>query len=146
MICFTLVCAAEHEFEGWFRDGDSFGEQVAGGQVGCPTCGCTQVRKGVMAPAIARGQKMATGEQVPSDVPEHVKATVARHMLRKLREHVEANFDHVGERFAEEARRIHYGDSEKRDIWGKATPAEARALDDEGIQVRPLPEVPEADS
>lgn len=141
MIRFVLLCGQDHEFEGWFKSNTAFEEQAAAAQVGCPACGDTAVRKAVMAPAVARasGRLPAAVEAPPSGLP------LPREMLRKLREHVEKNFDHVGDRFAEEARRIHHGESEQRDIWGRASLAEAKELHDEGITVRPLPELPKLD-
>lgn len=141
MIRFVLLCGRDHEFEGWFKSNAAFEEQVAASQVGCPACGDTAVRKAVMAPAVARA-----GERLPAAVDAApVGPPSPREMLRKLREHVEKNFDHVGDRFAEEARRIHHGETERRDIWGRASLAEAKELHDEGITVRPLPEPPKLD-
>lgn len=137
MIRFTLACAGDHEFEGWFRDNAAFERQVADGQVSCPVCADTAVRKAVMAPAISRGAEAA----------ERAKAKLGAMMqaMRQVRQHVETNFEHVGDRFADEARRIHQGEAEKRDIWGQATPAEAKELRDEGVPVAPLPDPPKLD-
>ena len=138
MIRFTLACAAgDHEFEGWFRDNAAFERQAADGRVSCPVCADTAVRKAVMAPAIARGAEAA----------ERARARLGAMMraVREVRRHVETNFEHVGERFAQEARRIHHGEAEKRDIWGQATIAEAKELHDEGIPVSPLPDPPKLD-
>ena len=148
MIRFSLVCPDSHEFEGWFKSGAAFDEQLAAARVSCPMCGSTEIRKAVMAPAIARGREVATvpaAPAAPAPPPELARAAAARHLIRELRQHVERNFDHVGERFAEEARRIHNGETEKRDIWGQATASDARDLLEEGITVRPLPDLPELD-
>ena len=163
MIRFSLNCAHDHEFEGWFRSSDSFEEQVEAGAITCPVCGDTQVRKAVMAPAVvtrsggrgrargeggdgaAAGREVATAAAAAGLSPEQAKAAMMMQMLRKVREHVEQNFENVGPRFAEEARRIHYGESEARDIFGQASPAEAKELVEEGIQVRPLPDLPKLD-
>ena len=139
MIRFALTCSSEHEFEGWFRDSGAFEQQVAAGQIGCPVCGDVTVRKAIMAPAVARWRP----GRAPS--PEQVRQAMMVYMARKVREHVETNFENVGDQFAEEARRIHYGEADRRDIWGQATIAEAKELHEEGISVRPLPEVPELD-
>jgi hypothetical protein len=139
MIRFGLVCSRGHEFEGWFRDGGSFDTQAASGDLSCPTCGDTGVQKAVMAPAIARSRGEAA--------PDPRRAAMARmlQMARQVREHVEKNFDNVGERFPEEARRMHYGEAEHRDIYGKASMDEAQALRDEGIGISQLPELPKLD-
>lgn len=139
MIRFTLACSQEHEFEGWFRDNETFDRQAAARQVSCPICGDAEVRKAIMAPAVSRSR-----EAGPS-VTDQAKMALMLHMARKVREHVEKNFEPVGDRFAEEARRIHYGEAERRDIWGSATLADAKALNEEGIAVRPLPPLPELD-
>jgi hypothetical protein len=152
MIHYRLVCGADHEFEGWFRDAAAFERQASHGQVSCPTCGDKTIRKGVMAPSIARGRTGAGPAPAPADLPppaataEQMRAAVSMQFARKLREHVEKHFDNVGHRFAEEARRMHYGDSEKRDIWGQATASEAQELRDEGIPVSRLPDLPKVDA
>lgn len=150
MICFSLHCANDHTFEGWFRDGASYDRQAQAGDIACPTCGDRSVRKAMMAPAVVRGSRApATAQEQPAPaappVPDPAKAAIAMAMLRQLRAHVVANFEDVGTRFPEEARRIHYGESEEREIYGRATLEEAKELLEEGISVRPLPDVPELD-
>ncbi|HYD99545.1 MAG TPA: DUF1178 family protein [Alphaproteobacteria bacterium] len=133
MILFNLRCGAGHEFEAWFRDGATYDAQAAAGEVGCPVCGDSHVAKAPMAPRIAKSR----GE----DRPRAVAAEVMQ-KLRELRRHVEQNAEHVGDRFAEEARRIHYGETERRDIYGEATDSEAEALAEEGIGFARIPWVP----
>lgn len=140
MIRFDLVCTRGHEFEGWFRNGESFESQAGSGDLSCPTCGDTSVQKAVMAPAVARSR----GEVLPPD-PRRLAMAQMMQMARKVQEHVEKNFDNVGERFPEEARKIHYGDAEHRDIYGKASSEEAQALRDEGIGISQLPMLPKLD-
>jgi hypothetical protein len=137
VIRFTLACGRGHEFEGWFRDNAAFERQAADQQVSCPVCADTTVRKAVMAPAVSRGAEAA----------QRAKAKLGAMMqaMRQVREHVETNFENVGPRFAEEARRIHQGEAEKRDIWGQATITEAKELRDEGVPVAPLPDPPKLD-
>jgi len=135
MILFDLRCAREHVFEGWFRDGDAYEAQAAAHEIVCPVCGDATVAKAPMSPAIAGGAREAPRERT-RQVIEGLKA---------LRAHVEANFDHVGPRFAEEARRIHYGEAEHRDIYGTASDQEAAALGEEGITVGRLPWLPRHD-
>lgn len=157
MIRFALHCAHDHDFEGWFRDGVAFERQAADGAISCPICGDSVVRKAMMAPAVVRSATRVTAPQqsdavptapppTPAAIPDQVKAAMMVAMLRQVRRHVEQNFENVGERFPEEARRMHYGEVEEREIFGRATPEEARDLQDEGIQVRALPDLPELDS
>jgi hypothetical protein len=152
VICFSLHCANDHTFEGWFRDGATFDRQAGEGGITCPTCGDSEVRKAMMAPAVVRSVSRAVAVQhetpatiAPPSAPDHSKAAVMMAMLRKMREHVEKNFDNVGDRFPEEARRIHYGEAEEREIFGQASLEEAKDLIEEGISVRPLPDLPKLD-
>ncbi len=140
MIRFGLVCRQGHEFEGWFRSGESFESQAQSGDLFCPTCGDSSVQKAVMAPAVARSR----AEVLPPD-PRRLAMAQMMQMARKVQEHVEKNFDNVGERFPEEARKIHYGDAEHRDIYGKASNNEAQALREEGISISQLPMLPKLD-
>lgn len=154
MIRFTLVCSNEHEFEGWFRGNAAYDEQVAKGVLSCPVCGDSKVRKGMMAPAIARsrGEPAATppapveaGSAPPPDDPRRRFLKEMLRALRQVRSHVEENFEHVGERFPEEARKIHYGEAEKREIYGEASREQVEELLEEGVTVRQLPWVPKLD-
>lgn len=139
MILFKLRCKAGHEFEAWFRDGATYDRQAARGQIACPDCGDTTIDKAPMAPRLARSAKEAAPPTPPS--PERL-----RQMLQELRRQVESQCDYVGERFAEEARRIHKGEAPSRGIYGEATDEESRALDDEGIEVARIPWVPPSDA
>jgi hypothetical protein len=136
MILFALRCAAGHEFEGWFRDGSAFDRQSAGGKISCPRCGDTAVTKAPMAPRVARSRKV---EATPSPAQ-------LRKALQELRRHIETNCDYVGERFAEEARRIHYGESDPRGIYGEASADDASDLAEEGIEVSRIPWLPPTDA
>jgi hypothetical protein len=129
MILFALRCAADHEFEGWFRDGATFDKQSAAGKITCPHCGDNGVTKAPMAPRVARSRK-AQAEPSPAQL---------RKALQELRRHVETNCDYVGERFAEEARRIHYGEADPHGIYGEASLDESRALAEEGIEFGRIP-------
>lgn len=152
MIRYSLVCAAGHGFESWFPSSDSYDAQVEHGLVTCPVCGTARVSKTLMAPALARTDRApmpATAVPAvvqPGEAPVTMVAEPEREMramLRALRAHVTANAEHVGARFPEEARKIHYGEAEGRSIYGQASPAEARALIEEGIDVAPLPTMPD---
>lgn len=151
MICFSLNCANGHNFEGWFRDGATYERQAHDGDVSCPTCGDRAVRKALMAPAVVRSASREAAPPPPSAAPvstpppDQVKTAFAVAMLRQLRAHVEANFENVGDRFPEEVRRIHYGESEEREIYGQASLEDAKELVEEGIPIRPLPDLPELD-
>jgi hypothetical protein len=148
MILFKLKCRAEHEFEGWFRDGATYERQAKRGLISCPTCGDVAIEKAPMAPRLARSvapeqapPPPSLPEQVPPPSPEQL-----HRMLQRLRRHVETTCDYVGERFAEEARRIHHGEADARGIYGEASDDESRELADEGIEVARLPWVPASDA
>ena len=154
MIHYNLVCAQSHEFDGWFASSAAFDAQAVRGLVECPICGNTGVTRALMAPAVpaksnrradpvpapvqAEGQKVSvSGDHLPDQV---------RAALQKLRAEVEKNADYVGQDIADEARRIHNGESERRAIYGEATPEQAEALADDGIPVAQIPWVSRADS
>ena len=136
MIRFTLRCSAGHEFDGWFRDNDGFEAQREAGEVACAECGDTQVEKALMAPNIARSRKKG-----PPLTPAQMRAA-----LVELRRQVESNCDYVGERFAEEARKIHYGEADPHGIYGEATDDESRELKEEGISFGRVPWIPSTDA
>ncbi len=133
MIRYALACDAGHEFEAWFPGIEACDKQLKRELVACPDCGSVKVKKALMAPAVStRKDKDAAKKQVMAFAAHQAK-------LQAIREHVEQNFENVGDRFPEEARRIHYGETERRDIYGEATLAEAKDLVDEGVEVAPLP-------
>ena len=136
MILFTLRCAHGHEFEGWFRDGNGFEAQQKSGEIACPECGQTAVEKAVMAPRLGRSR-----ETSPAISPAQFRAA-----LLEMRRQVESHCAYVGERFAEEARRIHYGEIDPHGIYGEASEEESRELKDEGISFGRIPWVPHTDS
>jgi hypothetical protein len=136
MILFTLRCAQGHEFEGWFRDGDGFETQQKAGEISCPECGETSVEKAVMAPRLARSRQ--------SSLP--MSPAQFRAALVEMRRQIETNCDYVGNRFAEEARRIHYGEIDPHGIYGEASEEESRELVDEGIKFGRIPWVSPTDS
>jgi hypothetical protein len=162
MIHYQLQCDRDHAFDGWFKDIASFDRQANDGLISCPRCNSIRVSRALMAPALGRGSRQeretpladdkapvlapATGSgAVPAlapplgaigetDVPDHLRA-----LLLRLRSEVEKHCDHVGTAFAEEARRIHYGEVKARAIYGETTPSEAEALTDEGIEFGIVP-------
>lgn len=134
----NLRCADEHGFEGWFSSEDDFSAQLAGGKLACPLCGSTAIERLPSAPRI-----QITRNSAPASEPAAAsQVTLQSQWLRAVR-HVMATTEDVGERFAEEARRIHYGEVEERGIRGRASHDEAEALREEGIEVAALP-LPEA--
>jgi hypothetical protein len=137
MIKYALVCENDHPFEGWFATSSDYDEQAAAGQVQCPVCGTRAVRKQIMAPAVA-GTKAQTG--VADHTPE--MRQMMMEAMGRVRQHVEENFDYVGDTFAREARAIHEGRSEDRGIYGEATPTEVKSLVEDGVKIAPLPPAP----
>lgn len=136
MIKYALVCDQEHTFEGWFGASADYDDQSERGLIECPACGSHAVRKQIMAPAVA-GTKAQTSP-ASDDAPAHMQAMMMEAM-GKVRAHVEANFDYMGDAFASEARAIHEGRSEDRGIYGEASPGEVRSLVEDGIKIAPLP-------
>ncbi|SHK20042.1 hypothetical protein SAMN02745194_04415 [Roseomonas rosea] len=155
MIHYQLRCSQEHGFDGWFKDSAAFDKLAATGLVDCPVCGDTKVRRDLMAPAIAktRGEPVPVKapEAPPQAAPQEVAATAGPMpaqvlaLLQRMRAEVEKNCDHVGRDFAEEARKMHRGETERRGIYGEATAEEAESLADEGIEIGRIPWVPRAD-
>lgn len=154
MIRYTLRCQRNHTFESWFQSSSACEQQQKRKLVSCPTCGSDKVEKAIMAPQIVskkgRGRAEAAPEQAPVDAsamgPTPLMMAQERELrlkLKELRDHVIKNADNVGERFPSEARKMHYGDIEHRPIYGEASPDEARALIEEGVEVSPLPVLPE---
>ncbi|MCA0366998.1 MAG: DUF1178 family protein [Proteobacteria bacterium] len=137
MIRYALKCDQAHGFEAWFGSSADYDDQAARGLVECPFCGSHAVDKAVMAPAVGGARKADAA--IDAATRMH---TMMMEAAREVRAHVEANFDYVGDAFAREARDIHEGRSEKREIYGEATPAEVRKLKDDGVPVAPLPSAP----
>jgi hypothetical protein len=134
MIRYQLKCGNGCEFEGWFRSSDDFDAQAAKGMLECPSCGSAKIGRAVMAPAVVRGGKKRKSEPAEADMRR-----VMNEAARRARDYVEKNFDYVGERFPEEARRIHYGETADRSIWGEASGKAVKELIEEGVTVAPVP-------
>ena len=157
MIHYDLQCNAEHRFDGWFKDSASFDRQAAHGLLECPICGATKVARALMAPSVPKKGRalVPVPETPPANSPPSPPAPVAvagermpdqiRAMLMRMRHEVERNCDYVGEEFADEARRIHNGESTRRGIYGEATSDDVEALADDGIEVARIPWLPRAD-
>lgn len=140
MIAYDLKCSQDHVFEAWFRDSATFEKQRRGGEAPCPVCGDTEVEKALMTPNVVRG-----GEAGHASTDARAAGDAMR-ALTKLREQVEKNCDDVGDKFAEEARKIHFGEVEKRNIYGQTTPDEAKDLKEDGVEFGEIPWVPRRDS
>jgi hypothetical protein len=150
MIHYNLRCDEGHEFDSWFNSSASFDKQAKRGLLECPHCGSGKVERALMTPSVPRKGRVTVEPAPPAKkeapavatehVPDHIRA-----MLQKLRAEVERNCDYVGDSFADEARRIHNGESDARGIYGETTPQEAEALKEDGIEVARIPWVPRAD-
>jgi hypothetical protein len=158
MIRYALRCDRDHSFESWFQNSAAYDKQAKRGLVTCPLCGSAKVEKTIMAPRLARADVPEPPPPIPAPpaapVPQAapVKAPVAimgaqerelRQKLKELRDHVTKNANYVGAKFPEEARKIHYGETEHRSIYGEASPEDAKALHEEGIEFHPLPVLPD---
>lgn len=138
MIQYSLHCSSGHRYDAWFKSASAFDEQQARGIVRCAVCGDGAVEKAPMAPAVAR-----TDQGKVSLSSAHPDAVKFRELLRAYRQKVTSEADYVGDRFAEEARKIHFAETEARQIYGEATRDEVRALAEEGVDFLPLPDLPE---
>jgi hypothetical protein len=153
MIRYSLQCERGHAFESWFQNSSAYESQIKRKLVSCPACGSAKVEKAIMAPQIVSKRRNPSAEPSPAATtdaaaPASTPLLMAqerelRAKLRELRDHIVKNADNVGERFPNEARKMHYGDIEHRPIYGEASPDEARALIDEGVEVSPLPVLPD---
>jgi hypothetical protein len=161
MIRYALRCERDHAFESWFQDSSAYDQQVKRKLVSCPVCNSVKVEKAIMAPRIVskKGRERAepVAEAAPAPVPAAPDTPAAagptplmmaqerelRAKLKELRDHIVKNADNVGEKFPNEARKMHYGEIEHRPIYGEASPEEAKSLIEEGVEVSPLPVLPE---
>lgn len=134
------MCSSGHEFEGWFGNSETFDAHAATHAVTCPVCGDTDVKKAIMAPAIAKSPDRPTELAAPKGEPDHRKL---RQFMAGYRKFIEANAEYVGPNFPEEARKIHYGETEERHIYGESTLRQARELIEEGIEIAPVPPDPD---
>ncbi len=133
MIVYNLRCSKSHEFEGWFASSSAFDEQSQTGKLACPICNSKKISKAIMAPALSP----AVGKQKSATSPDELRKM--RQFMTGLRKYVEENAENVGTKFPAEARKIHYGETEERPIYGEASLEEAKDLVEEGIDVAPLP-------
>ena len=153
MIRYALHCERGHAFESWFQTSSAYDSQVKRKLVTCPACGSAKIEKSIMAPQIVSKKARETAAPQPAAATDVTAPTSTplmmaqerelRAKLKELRDHIVKNADNVGERFPNEARKMHYGDIEHRPIYGEATPDEARSLIEEGVEVSPLPVLPD---
>jgi hypothetical protein len=154
MIRYNLRCDCGHAFESWFQNSSAYESQEKRKLVSCPSCGSVKVERAIMAPQIVSKNGRDTAAPSSAAAPTEVAAPAStplmmaqerelRVKLKELRDHIVKNADNVGERFPNEARKMHYGDIEHRPIYGEASPDEARSLIDEGVEVSPLPVLPD---
>ncbi|MGB9116693.1 DUF1178 family protein [Bradyrhizobium sp.] len=154
MIHYNLRCERGHAFESWFQSSSVYEAQEKRKLVNCPTCGSAKVERAIMAPRIVSKKGRESAVSAPAAAAPEVATPAStpllmaqerelRAKLKELREHIVKNADNVGERFPNEARKMHYGDIEHRPIYGEASPDEARALIEEGVEVTPLPVLPD---
>jgi hypothetical protein len=156
MIRYSLVCDSAHQFESWFADSSAYDKQAKRGLIVCPQCGSSKVEKAIMAPRLATSKRR---KDVPAEAPATAVPAAAtdttpvamlspqerelRSKLKELRDHLTKNADNVGQKFPEQARKMHYGEIEHRSIFGQASAEEARDLAEEGIEFHPLPILPD---
>jgi hypothetical protein len=158
MIRYALACDRKHSFEIWFADSADYDKQRKRGLVTCPACDSKKVEKAIMAPRVAGTRKRgnAAAAEAPDETTPPAAAEAAtpvaimspqerefRSKLKELREHIVKNADNVGKQFPEEARKMHYGETEHRSIYGEASPDDAKALAEEGIEFHPIPSLPD---
>ena len=144
MIRYDLVCDKGHEFDGWFRDSDTYDKQAKRGLVSCTHCGTAKIQKQIMAPGIpSKSNKKSDSAVRVSGGTADPRAQAMMQMMRDYRKHIETNAENVGNNFAEEARKIHYKETKERGIYGQTTPDDAAALIEEGIDIHPIPVLPE---
>jgi hypothetical protein len=144
VIRYSLICDKGHTFESWFQNSKASDGQLKRGLVACPGCDSAKVSKAIMAPAISTSKRKKPAENTTQPVALlSEKEQETRKLLKALHEHVKKNSEHVGEEFPKLARQMHYEEIESRSIYGEAKPQEVRELLEEGVEVAPLPPLPD---
>jgi len=147
MIRYALVCAKGHSFESWFQNSAAYDKQAKRALVTCPICGTAKVEKEIMSPRLAGARQREQAPAVSNEKTPVAMVSPQEHELRKklkeLRDHLTRNADNVGQKFPEEARKMHYGEIDHRSIYGEASPDEAKKLHEEGVEFHPLPVLPD---
>jgi hypothetical protein len=147
MIRYALACTKGHSFESWFQNSAAYDKQAKRALVICPICGTAKVEKEIMSPRLGGARKPEQAPAVSNEKTPVAMMSPQEHELRKklkeLRDHLTRNADNVGQKFPEEARKMHYGEIDHRSIYGEASPDEARKLHEEGVEFHPLPVLPD---
>jgi hypothetical protein len=147
MIRYHLRCDRAHAFESWFQDSSAYDKQAKRGLVTCPVCGSSEVEKTIMAPNVPAKTRKSGAESEPSQAEKVALMTAEQRELRKkikaLHEELASKADNVGESFPDEARKMHYGEIDHRPIYGRAKPEEAKELIEEGVEILPIPGLPD---
>lgn len=143
MIRYRLACPDRHEFDAWFKSSAAYDMQAGAGQVSCPECGSHHIEKALMAPSVKTARSQEERAKQPKRPMASLMPPELQEMMKKIRDHVRETADYVGDKFADEARKIHYEETESRGIYGEATMEEAQSLHEEGIPFQPLPVLPE---
>jgi hypothetical protein len=143
LIRYDLICSKGHEFDGWFANSDAYDKQAKRGMISCSHCGVNRIEKQIMAPGIpAKGNRKSESQAMTAG-PVDPRAAALMQVMRDYRKHVTENSENVGNKFADEARKIHFKEVKERPIYGEATADDAKALIEDGIDVHPIPRLPE---
>jgi hypothetical protein len=151
MIRYALVCAKGHSFESWFQSSAAYDKQAKQKLVTCPLCGTAKVEKEIMSPRLSGSRRREEAPTPPTETTNETTPVAMvspqerelRKKLKELRQHLTQNADYVGQKFPEEARKMHYGEIDHRSIYGEASSEEARKLHEEGVEFHPLPVLPD---
>ena len=146
MIRYALNCDQGHEFESWFPSSSAYDKQAKRGLLSCPHCGSAKIDKAIMAPRLSGTNREAAPEAPAPKNPVAMLSPQEREIrtkLKELRDHLTKNAENVGQKFPEQARKMHYGEIEHRSIYGEASPEEAKGLAEEGVEFHPLPILPD---
>lgn len=140
MIKYNLICRHDHEFEAWFSTSSDYEAQRKKRLVQCPHCGSGKVEKAIMAPNVSTSRKKQAIASKQKEAQKHAMALMNK-AAQNIRKEIEDKCDYVGDKFAEEARAIHYGEKEERAIYGEASAKDAADLQEEGVAIAPLPDI-----
>ena len=138
MIRYDLVCENEHFFESWFKDSKTYQKQLKANEIVCPECSSCSISKSLMAPGIPKKTNTENGNVIANS-----SSSTLNNAIRKIRNEIKKNSEYVGDKFPEEARKIHYNEAEMRSIYGEASKKEITDLVDEGIDIIQIPEIPD---
>ncbi|MCK8781178.1 DUF1178 family protein [Rhizobium sp. NTR19] len=139
MIKYSLSCENAHQFEGWFSTSADFDSQVKSGFLTCPTCHSASISKTLMSPSVSTARKKEAKREMVMDMARQEAIAKIKQVIAEIK----SNAEDVGEKFPEEARKIHYGEADARGIIGQASLVEVKELLEEGIDIAPLPVLPE---